>query len=171
MRWLELRVPPRLIAVAVGLGMWAMSFLEPRFDLPQSHHWLTALGGAVAGAAITLTGAATLRAASTTLLPMRPDKTTSLVSTGIFRWTRNPMYLGLVIALVGWAAFLSAAWPLLGVKAKFRCRIASQIEMSHRGAVVTPGAGLSPGGVATATQTPTGGKSCSKAPTMESLWE
>ena len=65
MRWLELRVPPRLIALAVGLGMWAMSFLEPRFDLPQSHHWATALGGAVAGAAITFTGAATLRAAKT----------------------------------------------------------------------------------------------------------
>jgi protein-S-isoprenylcysteine O-methyltransferase Ste14 len=45
---------------------------------------------------------------------MRPGKTTSLVTTGIFRWTRNPMYLGLVIALVGWAGFLSAAWPLLG---------------------------------------------------------
>ena len=114
MRWLELRVPPRLIALAVGLGMWAMSFLEPRFDLPQAQHWATALGGAVAGAAITFTGAATLRAARTTLLPMRPEKTTSLVTTGIFRWTRNPMYLGLVTALVGWAAFLSAAWPLLG---------------------------------------------------------
>jgi len=45
---------------------------------------------------------------------MRPEKTTSLATTGIFGWTRNPMYLGLVIALVGWAAFLSAAWPLLG---------------------------------------------------------
>ena len=114
MRWLELRVPPRLIALAVGLGMWAMSFLEPRFDSPQSHHWATALGGAVAGAAITFAGAATLRAARTTLLPMRPEKSTSLVTTGIFRWTRNPMYLGLLTALVGWAAFLSAAWPLLG---------------------------------------------------------
>jgi len=114
MSWLELRVPPRLIAVAVGLGMWALSFLEPRFDLPQSHHWATALAGAVGGAAITFSGAATLRAARTTLLPMRPEKTTSLVTTGIFRWTRNPMYLGLVTALVGWAAFLSAAWPLLG---------------------------------------------------------
>jgi len=55
------------------------------------------------------------------------------------------------------------------VKAKFRCRIASKVEMSHPGAVVRLGADLSPGGVATATQTPTGGKSCSKTPTLESL--
>ena len=114
LRWLELRVPPRLIALAVGLGMWVASFLEPRFNLPQSHQWAVALGGAVSGAAITFTGAAALRAARTTLLPMRPRKTSSLVTTGIFRWTRNPMYLGLVTALVGWAGFLSAAWPLLG---------------------------------------------------------
>ena len=114
MRWLELRIPPRLVAVAVGFGMWAAAFLGPRFDLPQSHHWATALVAAAGGAAITFAGAARLRAARTTLLPMRPQKTTSLVTTGIFRWTRNPMYLGLTVALVGWAAFLSAAWPLLG---------------------------------------------------------
>lgn len=114
MRWLELRIPPRLVALAVGLGMWSVSSLAPRFDLPQSHHWMTALAGAIGGAAITFAGAATLRAAGTTLLPMQPRRTTSLVTTGIFRWTRNPMYLGLATALLGWAAFLSAAWPLLG---------------------------------------------------------
>jgi protein-S-isoprenylcysteine O-methyltransferase Ste14 len=114
MRWLELRIPPRLVALAVSLGMWAVSFIEPRFDLPQSNHWATALAGAVGGALIAFAGAAALRAARTTLLPMRPRKTTSLVTTGIYRWTRNPMYLGLAVALVGWAAFLSAAWSLLG---------------------------------------------------------
>lgn len=114
MRWLELRIPPRLLAVAVALGMWAMSLLEPRFESLPSHHWATALVGALGGAAITIVGGVTLRAARTTLLPMRPQKTTSLVTTGIFRWTRNPMYLGLAVALVGWAAFLSAAWSLLG---------------------------------------------------------
>lgn len=114
MPWLELRIPPRLVAVAVGLGMWAASFIAPRFDWPASHHWATALAGAVGGAAITFAGAAALRAARTTLLPMWPRRTTSLVTTGIFGWTRNPMYLGLAAALVGWAAFLSAAWPLLG---------------------------------------------------------
>lgn len=114
MRWLELRIPPRVVAVVVGLGMWVASTLAPRFDSPLSHHWGSALAGAVAGAAITFTGAATLRAARTTLLPLRPQRTTALVTTGIFRWTRNPMYLGLVAALIGWAAYLSAAWSLLG---------------------------------------------------------
>ena len=45
---------------------------------------------------------------------MRPQNTSSLVTRGIYGFTRNPMYLGLALALLGWAAFLSAAWPLLG---------------------------------------------------------
>ena len=114
MRWLELRIPPRLVAIAVALGMWAVSFVEPRFDLPQSHHWATGLIAAVVGGAITFTGAVTLRAARTTLLPMAPQRATTLVTTGIYRWSRNPMYVGLTVALLGWAAFLSALWPLLG---------------------------------------------------------
>jgi protein-S-isoprenylcysteine O-methyltransferase Ste14 len=114
MHWLELRIPPRLVAAAVALGMWAVSFIEPRFDLPQSHHWATGLIGAVAGGAITFAGAAALRAAGTTLLPMAPQRAAVLVTTGIFRWSRNPMYVGLTVALLGWAAFLSALWPLLG---------------------------------------------------------
>ena len=114
MRWLELRIPPRFIAVALGLGMFGVSSIEPRFDLALSHHWATALVAAVGGGAITFVAATTLRAARTTLLPMRPQNTTSLVTTGIYRWSRNPMYLGLAVALTGFAAYLSAAWSLPG---------------------------------------------------------
>jgi protein-S-isoprenylcysteine O-methyltransferase Ste14 len=111
---LELRIPPRLVALAIGLAMWAASDAGPRFNLLQSHHWATALVGALIGAAVTFAGAITLRAAKTTLLPMKPRNTSALVTHGIYRLSRNPMYLGLALALVGWAAFLSAAWPLLG---------------------------------------------------------
>ena len=45
---------------------------------------------------------------------MKPQTTSSLVCSGIYRVTRNPMYLGLVFVLVAWAVFLSSAWALLG---------------------------------------------------------
>jgi protein-S-isoprenylcysteine O-methyltransferase Ste14 len=38
----------------------------------------------------------------------------SLVTGGIYRYTRNPMYVGLVFVLVGWAAFLASLWTLVG---------------------------------------------------------
>jgi len=33
---------------------------------------------------------------------------------GIYRFTRNPMYVGLALVLLGWAALLSSPWALLG---------------------------------------------------------
>ena len=38
---------------------------------------------------------------------MRPDSTSSLVVSGIYKYTRNPMYLGFLLVLLGWATFLS----------------------------------------------------------------
>ena len=43
------------------------------------------------------------RRARTTLNPTRPGTSSSLVKTGIYRRTRNPMYLGFLLMLVGWA--------------------------------------------------------------------
>lgn len=110
----EMKIPPRLVALVVAFGMWAVSDAGPHFDLPQSSHWATALVGTLIGGAITLAGAMALRRAKTTVNPLRPQNASTLVTDGIFKITRNPMYVGLTLALLGWAAFLSAPWPLLG---------------------------------------------------------
>jgi len=44
---------------------------------------------------------------------MRPEKASSLVSSGIYKLTRNPMYLGLLLVLLAWAVFLSNALPFI----------------------------------------------------------
>ncbi len=45
---------------------------------------------------------------------MKPQSATSLVSSGVYRQTRNPMYVGLLLVVVAWAVLLSAPWTLLG---------------------------------------------------------
>ena len=45
---------------------------------------------------------------------MKLDTTTTLVRSGVFRLTRNPMYLGLLLILLAWALFLGSGWSLLG---------------------------------------------------------
>ncbi|WP_422879670.1 methyltransferase family protein [Noviherbaspirillum cavernae] len=55
------------------------------------------------------------RRASTTVNPVSPGAATSLVSAGIYAFTRNPMYLGFLLGLSGWAVYLSNAAAFLAL--------------------------------------------------------
>lgn len=106
-RWghlLELRVPPLVLALVCALAMgllsrwvagWRLTMPWPLPALP------TVAGAVVAGAAVQ----ANWRA-RTTLNPMNPAQARSLVTDSVYRFSRNPMYLGMVLVLLGWAAWL-----------------------------------------------------------------
>lgn len=57
------------------------------------------------------------RVADTTVEPLHPEKTSALVVRGVYRRTRNPMYLGLALILLGWGLYLGSLASLLGVPA------------------------------------------------------
>lgn len=69
---------------------------------------------ALAGVAIALSGVVSFRRVRTTVNPLKPEASTSLVSTGIYKVTRNPMYLGMLAVLLAWAAYLPSVLALLG---------------------------------------------------------
>ena len=73
------------------------------------------LGGLVAAVAIAIAVAAFVRfrQIGTTVNPGDPSKASRLVADGVFRFSRNPMYLGLVLLLIGWAVWLASASPWL----------------------------------------------------------
>ncbi len=53
----------------------------------------------------------------TTLNPRKPEEVSILVTNGVYRITRNPMYVGLMLILLGWSAFLASPVSLGGVVA------------------------------------------------------
>lgn len=57
------------------------------------------------------------RRAKTTVNPTKPESSSTLVKTGIYRGTRNPMYLGFLLMLAGWAIFIGNVLSLLGLPA------------------------------------------------------
>lgn len=106
MRFLELRIPPVVVVLLLGAAMWIAARISPGLRLGLPAGWLVAGGLAAAGVAIIALGAASFRRVRTTVNPLRPDASSNLVTTGIYRWTRNPMYLGMLLVLLGWALFL-----------------------------------------------------------------
>ncbi len=101
MRWLENRIPPPVVGVVVTLLMWLLARWLPivRFALPSP--WLVGLAVALLGGVISVAGAREFRRVKTTVDPLHPERASSIVTTGVFRFTRNPMYVGLALALVG----------------------------------------------------------------------
>ena len=135
MKAMELKVPPLLLALGFGVLMWAIDHWLPM----QSSRSLIRTGIALAtlglAVVILVTAIAGFRNAKTTVDPMHPEAASAIVTTGIYRFTRNPMYLGFLLALIAWAVFLgnvvSALIPPLFVVYMNRFQIAPEERALH----------------------------------------
>jgi len=114
---LELKIPPPLLALACALAMWLAARTFPSLALPLPWHPFGAGALLLAGAALDLCALFTFLRARTTINPLKPEATTQLVIVGLYRYSRNPMYVGLLLTLAGWAVWLAnaAALPVLAV--------------------------------------------------------
>jgi protein-S-isoprenylcysteine O-methyltransferase Ste14 len=104
---LELKVPPVLLVVLTALAMWLSAFALPWFSIAPAYRVPVASAILLAGLWITVMGVSSFRAARTTVNPLDPGSAQSLVTTGVYRWTRNPMYVGFLLVLTAWAVWLS----------------------------------------------------------------
>jgi protein-S-isoprenylcysteine O-methyltransferase Ste14 len=105
--WLEHRIPPPIVGLAAGAAMWALDRYFPSLRLPFPGQLWVALAVGVLGIAVDVAGMAAFLKARTTVNPLRPDQASALVAGGIFRRTRNPMYLGMAMLLLAWALYLA----------------------------------------------------------------
>jgi len=117
MKTLENRIPPPLVGLVCAIAMWGLARATPAFAMPSALRLALAAGCALLGIGIAVAGVAAFRRARTTVNPLKPESASELVTGGIYRITRNPMYLGMALVLLGWALFLSAPTSLLGVVA------------------------------------------------------
>ena len=114
MHRLEHKVPPPLLVLLFGVAMWITARATATVPLVDPWRLALALTFVLAGFAITMLGGAAFRRAATTIDPVRIERASTLVTGGIFRLTRNPMYVGFTTVLIGWACWLSSPWALCG---------------------------------------------------------
>lgn len=129
---MELRLPPPLVSLIAALIMWGLNQLVPaaRIALPGGAVLAAVL--AAAGLLVAAAGALAFRRVGTTLNPHTPDESSVLVVRGIYRHTRNPMYLGGVLVLLGWAVYLGNLLTLLVLPAFILYMNRYQIEPEER---------------------------------------
>jgi protein-S-isoprenylcysteine O-methyltransferase Ste14 len=108
---MRMKVPPVALGAIMAALMWGAASSTPALDFRFPASFLSSASLALLGAVICLSGVVSFRRAKTTVNPMRPDSTSSLVVSGIYKHTRNPMYLGFLLLLLGWATFLSNMAP------------------------------------------------------------
>ena len=111
---LELKIPPPAVAAAIAVAMWGTSRLAPLLQIPSALRLGTSGAVLLVGIVFSVGGVLAFRRARTTLNPTKPEQASSLVRSGVYRVTRNPMYVGLLCILFAWAVFLSSGWALIG---------------------------------------------------------
>lgn len=114
MQTLELKIPPPAITALIAAAMWGISLFAPSLEVPGLIRAVVALALATTGIGISVAGVISFQRAKTTVNPMKPEATSALVTSGIYRLSRNPMYVGIVLTLIAWAVYLSSVWTLSG---------------------------------------------------------
>jgi protein-S-isoprenylcysteine O-methyltransferase Ste14 len=101
-----------LVGFLVGWGIdrWVGGPVVPP-DAPLSARFVPGGILVVVGLVLGFSAVWAIKRVGSAVAPIRP--TTALVTTGVFRWTRNPMYLGLALCSAGVAVGLNLLWPLL----------------------------------------------------------
>jgi protein-S-isoprenylcysteine O-methyltransferase Ste14 len=110
---IENKIPPPVVALFFGVVMWLIS------SDPQDPISTTRILGIFAcwliGTYFSVSALLLFRKAKTTVNPLQPQSATSLVVSGVFSLSRNPMYVGVAFILLAWSIYLGSSWALLGV--------------------------------------------------------
>lgn len=113
-RALENKIPPPVVTALVAVAMWVGAKAVPEPQIDSNLRLVLAVAFLLSGLVVTGLGAVAFRRAKTTINPLNPEQASSIVTGSVYRFTRNPMYVGFASVLVGWAAYLAVPWALLG---------------------------------------------------------
>lgn len=124
---LDHKIPPPIIGLSCAALAWAVSWLTPRFDFDWPLQAAAAGVLALLGAGLDLWALFAFRSARTTVNPLAPGRSSAVVLAGPYRFSRNPMYLGMALLLLAWCVFLGN--PLTAVSVVLFCAYITRFQI------------------------------------------
>lgn len=115
---IKLTVPPVVQVIAAAISMWLVTQLAPLLDFTFVGQHLVSGALVACGLIVAIVAVGDFRKAKTTVNPKTPSEADKLIIKGPYRISRNPMYLGFLMILCGWALGLGNI-ASLGIPAIF----------------------------------------------------
>lgn len=113
MHYLELKIPPAGLVLLFAAAMWLTAGMNPWaiIQIP-GREWI-AIVLSILGCTLIIVAAIEFISARTTVNPLTPGLATEIVTKGIYKLSRNPMYVGFLVMLVAWGVLLENILSLL----------------------------------------------------------
>jgi protein-S-isoprenylcysteine O-methyltransferase Ste14 len=113
---IEKKIPPLVVVIIFAMIMWLVAKIPPTVvyittDFMVVNYLAVGLL-CLFGVLLLMAGAVVFRGAETTMNPLRPELASTLVTSGIYSVTRNPMYLGFGFILLAWCVYLASLWSM-----------------------------------------------------------
>ncbi|HHF3168291.1 TPA: isoprenylcysteine carboxylmethyltransferase family protein [Vibrio diabolicus] len=100
MRKLELKVPPVAVFLLVILLMYGLTVLVPSLNISVPFVEVVVGGLTLLSGYMGIAGVHEFHKVKTTVNPVKPDTASSVVRTGVFSFSRNPMYMALLLLII-----------------------------------------------------------------------
>jgi protein-S-isoprenylcysteine O-methyltransferase Ste14 len=113
MSFFELKIPPVVIVLIAMISMFGIRQVTPVMDYDDGIALYLFLAFVLIGVVYAIAGVYAFRREQTTVNPNHPENTSTLVTSGVYGLTRNPMYLGFLFILAGWGIYLESMYALM----------------------------------------------------------
>lgn len=105
-------VPPVYFLASIMTMVWVDRYVPIRATVESPYNWMGVIV-VISGLVLAIAGNRTFVRNETALRPF--TKSTALVQSGVFKISRNPMYLGMTLVLLGGGIYLGSLSALLTV--------------------------------------------------------
>jgi len=112
---MNIKIIPIVQLILIAAAMLGIQKLSPSLNYHGNGNLPLFTILCLTGFGLIMAGSKEFLSYKTTTNPINIENTTQLVTSGLYKYSRNPMYIGLVLSLLGWAALIGSVLSLIAL--------------------------------------------------------